>query len=233
MSTASGASSSHCLAAQSSLGRSRRRTAAGDAGDRPGTICVRRVVTAFVGWRAGRNQVRGIMSAAALCMLITSPAGAVGPDECKQQRALFPKEWNDVSTEKPLFSCRSHYSGRLQVTLGAADDQVRRLMSVVPLKWNEDDAKQDTSKEVFRIWLDKDQVQRLQEGKYFATIVRRENSCWIRGRLFDPVKEDEDLVFFLDAANPESDSADTGSFYNKAPRISAFLGDAFDCEAIK
>jgi hypothetical protein len=52
-------------------------------------------------------------------------------------------------------------------------------------------------------------------------------------RLFDPVKEDEDLVFFLDAANPESDSADTGSFYNKAPRISAFLGDAFDCEAIK
>ena len=132
--------------------------------------------------------MRGIMSAAALCMLITSPAGAVGPDECKQQRALFPKEWNDVSTEKPLFSCRSHYSGRLQVTLGAADDQGRRLMSVVPLKWNEDDAKQDTSKEVFRIWLDKDQVQRLQEGKYFATIVRRENSCWIRDGCSTPLR---------------------------------------------
>jgi hypothetical protein len=169
--------------------------------------------------------VRGIMSAAALCMLITSPAGAVGPDECKQQRALFPKEWNDVSTEKPLFSCRSHYSGRLQVTLGAADDQGRRLMSVVPLKWNEDDAKQDTSKEVFRIWLDKDQVQRLQEGKYFATIIRDRESCWIRGAIGDS-------VFFLDNANPKPDG-DASSFYNKAPRLSMFQGDAYDCKAIK
>ena len=125
----------------------------------PAQICVRRVVTAFVGWRVGRNQMRAIMSAAALCMLIASPTGAVGPDRCEQQRALFPKEWNDVSTEKPLFSCRSHYSGRLKVTLGATDDQGRRLMSLVPLEsGNEDDAKQDTSKDVSRIWLDKDQA---------------------------------------------------------------------------
>jgi len=46
-------------------------------------------------------------------------------------------------------------------------------MSLVPLERNEAKAKQDTSKDVFRIWLDKEQIHRLQEGKYFATIVRQ------------------------------------------------------------
>ena len=52
----------------------------------------------------------------------------------EQQRALFPKEWNDVSKEKPLFFCWSHYSGAFKVTLGTADDKGRRLMSLVPLE---------------------------------------------------------------------------------------------------
>jgi hypothetical protein len=34
-------------------------------------------------------------------------------------------------------------------------------------------------------------------------------------------------------ANPKSDSPDTGSFYNKAPRFSVFQGDSYECEAIK
>ena len=40
-------------------------------------------------------------------------------------------------------------------------------------------------------------------------------------------------MFFLDEANPESDSADSGPFYNKAPRTSTFQGDAYECEALK
>src|SRR5207244_3001020 len=70
-------------------------------------------------------------------------------------RALFPKEWNDVTKEKPLFYCWSHYSGALRVTLGAVDDKGRRLLSLVPLEEHRANAKQDKSKDVFRIWLDK------------------------------------------------------------------------------
>ena len=177
--------------------------------------------------------MRTIMSAAILSMSIASPAEAIRPDECEQQRALLPKEWNDVSKEKPLFFCWSHYSGAFKVTLGAADDKGRRLMSLVPLERNDAKAKQDTSKDVFRIWLDKEQIRRLQEGKYFATIVRQKESCWIRGALSGPDDGKEDSVFFLDGADPKSDGPDAGSFYNKAPRFSVFQGDSYDCEAIK
>jgi hypothetical protein len=158
---------------------------------------------------------------------MTGPAAAIAPDECEQQRALFPKEWNDVGKEKPLFYCWSHYSGRFRVTLGSADDKGRRLLSLVPLEGHGADAKQDTSKDVFRIWLDKEQARRIREGKYFATITRQRESCWIRGDLSG------DSVFLLDNADPSSDSPDTGSFYNKAPRFSVFQGDSYQCEAIK
>jgi len=86
--------------------------------------------------------MRAIISMAALCVLIASPAKAIRPDECEQQRAAFPKEWNDVSKEKPLFFCWSHYSGAFKVTLGAGDKDGRRLMSLVPLTGSEKKAKQ-------------------------------------------------------------------------------------------
>ena len=177
--------------------------------------------------------MRAIISMAALCVLIASPAKAIRPDECEQQRAAFPKEWNDVSKEKPLFFCWSHYSGAFKVTLGAGDKDGRRLMSLVTLTGSEKKAKQDTSKDVFRIWLDKEQARRLEEGKYFATIVRQKGSCWIRGALSGPDDGDSDSVFFLDMANPKPDRPDAGSFYNKAPRFSIFHGDSYECEAIK
>ena len=75
--------------------------------------------------------MRAIISMAAFCVVIASPAKAIRPDECEQQRAAFPKEWNDVSKEKPLFFCWSHYSGAFKVTLGAGDKEGRRLMSLV------------------------------------------------------------------------------------------------------
>lgn len=177
--------------------------------------------------------MRTASAAAPLFLLIANPALAVAPDECEQQRALFPKEWNDVSKEKPLFVCWSHYSGGLRVTLGPADAKGRRLMSLVPLEGNQESAEQNTSKDVFRIWLDREQVRRLQQGKYFATVTRQRESCWIRGALSGPDEGKEDSVFFLDSADPKADRSDAGSFYNKAPRFSVFQGDAYQCDAIK
>ena len=138
--------------------------------------------------------MRAIISMAAFCLVIASPAKAIRPDECEQQRAAFPKEWNDVSKEKPLFFCWSHYSGAFKVTLGAGDKEGRRLMSLVPLSANDKKAKQDTSKDVFRIWLDREQTRRLEDGKYFATIVRQKGSCWIRGALSGPDDGQADTV---------------------------------------
>ena len=106
-------------------------------------------------------------------------------------------------------------------------------MSLVPLAANDKKAKQDTSKDVFRIWLDREQTRRLEDGKYFATIVRQKGSCWIRGALSGPDDGQADTVFLLDMANPKSDSPDAGSFYNKAPRFSVFQGDSYECETIK
>jgi hypothetical protein len=177
--------------------------------------------------------MRTTISAAAISLLLASPAAAIRPDECEQQRALFPKNWNDVSKERPLFYCWSHYSGGFRVTLGAADDKGRRLLSLVPLEGHGANAKQDISKDVFRIWLDKEQAQRLEQGKYFATITRQRESCWIRGALSGPDDGKEDSVFFLDNANLKADGPDAGSFYNKAPRFSVFQGDSYQCEAIK
>ena len=81
---------------------------------------------------------------------------------------------------------------------------------------------------VLRIWLDKEQTQRLRDGKYLATAVRKEKSCWIRGDL------NGDTVFFMDNADPPADDEkEAGAFYNKAPRFSVYGGNAYDCEPVK
>jgi hypothetical protein len=154
-------------------------------------------------------------------------AHAVRPDECEQQRKLYPEVWADVSQEQALFECSSHYAGSLRVKLGAADAAGRALMSLVPLKWFGQTALEDPASGVYRIWLDREQVDRLKAGKYFATIVRREGSCWIRGNL------DKDPIFLLDQADPPADTPDSGAFYNQAPRLSAFEGDAYTCRPVK
>jgi hypothetical protein len=166
-----------------------------------------------------------LAAAAGTLPSFASPAAAVAPDECEQQRARYPKDWNDVSEDRPLYLCRSHYSGVLQVTLGAPDDKGRRLMSLVPFRGDGETRAAD--KPPFRIWLDAEQAQRLDAGAYFATVVRSEESCWIRGDLSD------DTVFLMDGAKPPSDSKDAGAFYNKAPRLSAFAGNAYECERVK
>jgi hypothetical protein len=169
-----------------------------------------------------------------LLLVATHPAFAVSADECEQQRALYPKDWNDVAHERALFTCTAHYANPLRVMIGETDQHGRTLMSLVPLN-NRDTAKakQDTSKDVYRIWLDVEQLRRLKDGHYFATIVRQQSSCWIRGSL-DAGNDGYDSVFFMDNAGDHPDDPDkAGSFYNKAPRFSVFQDDAYTCTPVK
>jgi hypothetical protein len=168
--------------------------------------------------------------AGAVLALSVQAASAVAPDECEQQRAAYPRQWSDVSADRAIFTCSSHYSGGIEIMLGKPDREGRRLMSIVAFAPRKD-RPSDTSKPVYRIWLDKAQADRLQAGKYFATAVRQESSCWIRGSLSaDDGKQD--TLFFMDNANPRSDGlrGEAGPFYNRAPRFSVFQGDAYTCE---
>jgi hypothetical protein len=164
-----------------------------------------------------------------LFMLTIKSAAAVDPAECEQQRLQYPKSWKDVSKEKAMFDCTSHYAGTLRVKVGQTDDAGRTLMSIVPLEQSDGKLIEDTSKTIYRIWLDREQANRLKEGKYFATIVRTEQSCWIRGDLA------KDPVFFMDNGYPPADGLrpGAGSFYNRAPRFSVFRGNSYDCETTK
>lgn len=176
----------------------------------------------------GRNVWTSVLvvASALVALAVSVPSAlAVAPDECEKQRARFPSNWNDVSAETPIHLCRSHYAGVLQVRLGAPDAAGRRPMSLVPMRGGErKELTRDPERKIRRIWLDADQAKRLREGRYFATVVRAEESCWIRGDLSD------DVVFFIDAADPPSDEDGVGAFYNKAPRIGVFEGNAYTCE---
>ena len=153
---------------------------------------------------------------------------AVPADVCERQRADYPKDWNDVLKAKALFRCQSHYEGALLVSIGLPDETGRSLMNLVPIEpEGEIKLKLDDEHAVHRIWLDADQARRLQEGDYFATVVRTEESCWIRGDLSG------DPVFFMDNANPQPDSPDGSASYNKAPRTSVFKGATYTCEPVK
>jgi hypothetical protein len=175
----------------------------------------------------GRGYAAAAIGSLGVLLLIASGAHAVRPDECEQQRKLYPAVWADVSREKTLFDCSSHYSGALRIKLGPTDRAGRAIMSLVPLKRSGESAVEDPSSGVYRIWLDKEQLARLRAGRYFATIVRKESSCWIRGSL------EGAAIFLLDEADPRPDTRDAGSFYNQAPRMSAFGGDAYECKPVK
>jgi hypothetical protein len=163
----------------------------------------------------------------ALVVAATAQARAFPLDGCEQQRKQYPANWNDTSTEKTLFTCESQ-QGRLYVKIGATDTAGRTLMSVVPFSRTNAGLKVETGQDVLRIWLDKEQTRRLREGKYLATVVRKENSCWIRGSI------DEDVLFLMDNAHPpEDDPGAAGSFYNKAPRFTVLGNRSVNCEAFK
>jgi len=161
---------------------------------------------------------------AALLILAVGPAAAFAPDGCEQQRAQYPAKWNDTAREKSLFVCTARGSA-YRIKIGASDGKGRTMMSLVPVSTPE---LKENADGVLRIWLDKDQTKRLRDGKYLATIVRKEESCWIRGDLGG------DTVFFMDNANPPADDEKAaGSFYNKSPRFSVFGSDSYSCEPEK
>jgi hypothetical protein len=165
-----------------------------------------------------------VLLAIALAAGTTGPAVAFAPDGCDQQRAQYPAKWNDTAGEKPLFTCISR-GGAFRINIGAADSAGRTMMSLVPLVRPELTERPDG---VLRIWLDKEQTQRLRDGKYLATVVRKENSCWIRDSL------DGDTVFFMDNADPAADDEKkAGPFYNKAPRFSIYGDYSYTCEPTK
>jgi hypothetical protein len=172
-------------------------------------------------------RYRRIVLAIALVVGTTLRAAAFAPDGCEQQRKQYPEKWNDTSAEKKLFICESQ-GGRYVVKIGATDAAHRTLMSLVPFSRTDKGAIAETGQDVLRIWLDEEQTARLRDGKYMATIVRREDSCWIRGNI------GEDVVFLMDNAHPREDNPGTaGSFYNKAPRFSVIGGDSISCEPVK
>jgi hypothetical protein len=166
--------------------------------------------------------------AIALVAGATARAGAFPLDGCEQQRKQYPANWNDTSAEKTLFICESQ-QGHFYVKVGATDEAGRTLMSLVPFErtgagWSP----VETGHDVLRIWLDKEQTRRLRDGQYMATVVRQENSCWIRGSL------DDDVVFLMDNAHPPEDNPGaSGSFYNKAPRFTVLGSGYLNCEPFK
>jgi len=172
-------------------------------------------------------RYRRAFLAIALVVGATVRAGAFAADGCEQQRKQYPANWDDTSSEKPLFTCESQRD-RFYVKIGATDKAGRTLMSLVPFSRTNAGLKVETGHDVLRIWLDKEQTRRLRDGKYLATVVRKENSCWIRGSI------DEDVVFLMDNAHPpEDDPAAAGSFYNKAPRLTVLSNGSTNCEPFK
>jgi hypothetical protein len=177
--------------------------------------------------RAADMRYRRIALAIALVVGATTAAAAFAPDGCEQQRKQYPEKWNDTSTERKLFICESQ-RGRYYVKIGATDAAHRTLMSLVPFSRSNTGAISETGQDVLRIWLDKEQTARLRDGKYMATIVRKEDSCWIRGSL------DHDVVFLMDNARPREDNPKVaGSFYNKAPRFTVLGSDYLPCDLVK
>lgn len=164
----------------------------------------------------------GILFAAGLA------AHAVRPDECEQQRKHYPADWTAVAKDKTLFKCQSHYAGAMWVKLGEPDTRGRAIVSLVPVRpASAKPEKNDPASQIYRMWLDAGQVRRLKRGDYFATVVRSEESCWIRGDLSG------DPVFVMDNANPPADGPGASAFYNKAPRLSAFQGQHYVCKPAK
>jgi hypothetical protein len=172
-------------------------------------------------------RYRRTVLAIALVAGATTGAAAFAPDGCEQQRKQYPEKWDDTSTERKLFICESQ-RGRYFVKIGATDAARRTLMSLVPFTRSSTGEISETGHDVLRIWLDKEQTARLRDGKYMATMVRKEDSCWIRG------STDHDLVFQLDNARPPPDDPKfAGSFYNKAPRFTVLGGDYLSCDPVK
>ncbi len=103
-------------------------------------------------------------------------AVAVREDECEQQRADYPKDWNDVLEAEPLFRCQSHYEGTLLVSIGTPDESGRSIMNLVPIEPEgaAQAAGSTTSTRCTACGSTPTRRGACREGRYFATVVRTE-----------------------------------------------------------
>ena len=78
-----------------------------------------------MGLPAMRASVSSLLTAALRLAILAArdAAFAVREDECEQQRADFPNDWNVVLKAKALFRCQSHYEGTLLVSIGPPDER--------------------------------------------------------------------------------------------------------------
>jgi hypothetical protein len=155
-------------------------------------------------------------------------ARAVSGTECEDQRAFYPKDWKDTSDQKVILECKVSQSPPVFVKIGKPDRRGLTPVSVIPHGMDEKGNSDLADPKVLRIWLDAEQTKRLKAGRYFATVLRDEEACFIRGHVADG-----GTIFFIDGANPKSDYADKGSFYNKAPRFGVMGTDMIECKAAR
>ena len=88
-------------------------------------------------------------------------------------RRSIPKTGTTCSRPRRCSAASRNTRARCVVSIGPPDENGRSLMNLVPVE-NDDQTKLrlDDEHAVHRIWLDADQARRLQEGRYFATVVR-------------------------------------------------------------
>ena len=150
-----------------------------------------------------------------------APALGFSPNGWEQQRGQYPTDWNNTADKSPIFQCSSPQAGVFRIKIGTPDGAGRSMMSLVPVSRR---GGVEEKEGVLRIWLDAEQTRRLRAGKYFATILRQKNSCWVRGDL-----DDGKVVLMDNSKAPPDDVRKVGSFYNKAPRFSVYEGNAYYC----
>jgi hypothetical protein len=162
------------------------------------------------------------------CAAANPPPPPPTKTSCEQQRAQYPKNWNDVSQDKPLLHCWIR-GDNWKVRLGEPNSAGRSMLSLVRMRWIDPTTilREDSSFGVSRAWLDSEQAQRLKQGGYFATVIREDDeTCW------DDGEHKQRSVFFMDNTDDPPDRSDAGSFYNKAPRFGVF-GGALYCKPVK
>ena len=60
------------------------------------------------------------------------PAASFELNGCQLQRVQYPHKWNDTASEKPLFTCSSHYNGSFRIKIGTSDGAGRTMMNSGP-----------------------------------------------------------------------------------------------------
>jgi hypothetical protein len=127
---------------------------------------------------------RSLPSLLVALILATNVPGTAGAANCEGDRKLYPREWNAVAAETPLFTCNGHYL-RLRVFLTRRDESTLMLTVV-------------NDKSVYRAIVDARYADRIrkQTGLY---ILYSQRTCFIRGNYSSPA-----VLSFADGSTSNS-----------------------------